>query len=282
MSTISVMRRGEACRTMARNRRKHPRVRARGVAAHLRTEKGRSPAVVENISAGGIFVRTDRLEPVGTEIFVDLVKPGWKRALTLAAKVTSRVDAIEGRLTGRPPGMGMQFLRVDDKQFARLRVLLRELGAPDPGEGVTLPDEGAEEELRKLDAESTDPINRPPPLPSPWQQVQMVEEAIEGALREANLPPPGPIQLEEEQKPPPPVPPRPLRQEPPPPLPEAPPPGGQPTQADVERLMVQIKGLVLQLSEAQQQIALRDAQIDKMRQELDIIRSALSRAVRKP
>ena len=32
---------------------------------------------------GGLFVRTDRLEEVGTEIFVDLVKPGWKRQLTL-------------------------------------------------------------------------------------------------------------------------------------------------------------------------------------------------------
>src|SRR5438270_7040969 len=109
---------------MASNRRRHPRVRARGVAAHLRTEQGRNACQVENISLGGIFVRTDRLEEVGSQLFVDLVRPGWKRQLTLAARVTSRVDAIEGRLSKRMPGMGMQFLRLDEKQHDRLRQML--------------------------------------------------------------------------------------------------------------------------------------------------------------
>src|ERR1700687_2818021 len=113
---------------MAKNRRRHPRVRARGVAAHLRTEQGRSACQVENVSMGGIFVRTDRLEEVGTEIFIDLVKPGWKRQLTLNARITSRVDAVDGRLSKRMPGMGLQFLRLDDKQHDRLQSLLRELG----------------------------------------------------------------------------------------------------------------------------------------------------------
>jgi Tfp pilus assembly protein PilZ len=247
------------------------------VAAHLRTEQGRNACVVENVSAGGIFVRTDRLEQVGTEIFVDLVKPGWKRGLTLTAKVTSRVDAMEGRLSQRPPGMGLQFLRLDDKQFARLRSLLRELGAPDPGEGVTLPDETAEEELRTLDlaarGESTDPIApRPQQL---WQQVQMVEEAIEGALKEANLPPPEPLDFPQ-------APPERQSREP-----ERPPPAREPeprseaVKPQFEKLMLQIRGLVLQLSEAQQQISQRDAEIDKLRGELETIRAALSRSGRK-
>ena len=71
---------------MAKNRRQHPRVRARGVAAHLRTQRGRSQCQVENVSMGGIFVRTDRLEEVGAEIFVDIVKPGWKRQLTIPSR----------------------------------------------------------------------------------------------------------------------------------------------------------------------------------------------------
>jgi Tfp pilus assembly protein PilZ len=223
---------------MSRNRRKHPRVRAKGVAAHLRTEKGRAACQVENVSAGGVFVRTDRLEQVGTEIFVDLVKPGWKRALTLTARVTSRVDAIDGRISKRPPGMGLQFLRLDDKQFERLRSLVLELGAPDPGEGITLP--------------------------------QQVEDAIEGALREANLPPPAPLDFS---------------------LPDYEPErsasqGQDPEPAaarpQFEKLMFQIRGLVLQLSDAQRQLAQRDAEIQKLRSELETIRGALSRAVRKP
>jgi Tfp pilus assembly protein PilZ len=256
---------------MSRNRRKHPRVRAKGVAAHLRTEKGRAACQVENVSAGGVFVRTDRLEQVGTEIFVDLVKPGWKRALTLTARVTSRVDAIDGRLSKRPPGMGLQFLRLDDKQFERLRSLVLELGAPDPGEGITLPDETAEEELRRLDLEAredaTDPIDPPPKLV--WQQVQLVEDAIEGALREANVPPPAPLDFS---------------------LPDYEPErsasqGHDPEPAaarpQFEKLMFQIRGLVLQLSDAQRQLAQRDAEIQKLRGELETIRGALSRAVRK-
>jgi Tfp pilus assembly protein PilZ len=222
---------------MSRNRRKHPRVRAKGVAAHLRTEKGRTPCQVENVSAGGVFVRTDRLEQVGTEIFVDLVKPGWKRALTLTARVTSRVDAIDGRISKRPPGMGLQFLRLDDKQFERLRSLVLELGAPDPGEGITLP--------------------------------QLVEDAIEGALREANLPPPAPLDFS---------------------LPDYEPErsasqGHDPEPASprpqFDKLMLQIRGLVLQLSDAQQQLSQREAEIHKLREELETTRAALSRAVRK-
>src|SRR5205807_5086376 len=129
---------------MASNRRRWPRVRARGVAAHLRTQRGRNACQVENVSLGGLFVRTDRLEEVGAEILVDLVRPGWKRQLTLAARVTSRVDSLEGRLSKRMPGLGMQFVRLDDKQHDRLRQLLRELGAPEEEPEVTLPDEEAE------------------------------------------------------------------------------------------------------------------------------------------
>ena len=184
--------------------RRHTRIRARGVAAHLRTKQGRTACQVENVSMGGVFVRTDCLEEVGTEITVDLVKPGWKRQLTLTARVTSRVDAIDGRLSKRMPGMGLQLLRLDDKQRGRLLGLLRELGATEEDLQVTLPDENAEPELRALvklspsDAEPLDP--QPQPL---WQQVQMVEaerrgvlvDDIEGAVRDANLSPPGPVVL---------------------------------------------------------------------------------------
>jgi len=49
------------------------------------------------------------------------------------------------------PGMGIQFLPLDERQQDRLRSLLRELGAPDEDLEVTLPDESAEQELRALE-----------------------------------------------------------------------------------------------------------------------------------
>jgi Tfp pilus assembly protein PilZ len=267
---------------MSRDRhRRHTRVRARGVAAHLRTKQGRSAAQVENVSMGGLFVRTDHLEEVGAEIFVDLVKPGWKRQLTLNARITSRVDAVEGRLSKRMPGMGIQFLRLDDKQHARLQSLLRELGAPEEDLQITLPEEQAEAEIRGLEMEmdTSSPVEPLDPQPQPlWQQVQMVEterrlvDDIEGALREVNLPPPGPVELEE---PPPPSHARKAGRAPE--LVRA----HAPDTSTEARLMLQIRGLVLQLSESKQQLDQRDLEIERLKDELDTIRGALARSVRK-
>ena len=69
-------------------------MRAQGLAAHLRTEQGRTGCQVENISLGGMFVRTDRLAEVGTDLFVDMVRPGWKRQLTLAAQSSARTASL--------------------------------------------------------------------------------------------------------------------------------------------------------------------------------------------
>src|SRR5260221_1545640 len=257
---------------------------------------------------GGLFVRTDRLVEVGSELFVDLVKPGWKRQLTLNARVTSRVDALDGRLSKRMPGMGIKFLRLDEKQHDRLRSLLREMGAPEEDLKVTLADEQSEEELRALELDTSSPAEPLDPQPQPvWQQVQLVEAAhpahslvddIEGALREANLPPPGPVVIADPTPPPKPAPPPRI---PTPaslapvavPHPRIPTPisltpvavqSAGPSSADASaeaRLMLQIRGLVVQLSDTQQQLSKRDAEIERLREELDTIRGALERAVRR-
>src|SRR5258706_14134853 len=223
---------------------------------------------------GGLFARTDRLEEVGVEIFVDLVKPGWKRQLTLNARITSRLDAVDGRLSKRMPGMGIQFVKLDDKQHDRLISLLRELGAPEEDLQVTLNEEATELELRALDldlgsgSEGLDLETPLDPQPQPlWQQVEMVEsesalhslvDDIEGAIREANLPAPGPVFLDPDQ------------------------PARPPAVPDVQaRLMFQLQGLVMQLADAQAQLSQRDAEIQRLKEELATVRSALERSVRK-
>jgi Tfp pilus assembly protein PilZ len=250
---------------MAVNQRRWPRVRAQGVAAHLRGTQGRVACQVENVSLGGLFVRTDHLEEVGTEIAVDLVRPGWKKQLTLTARVSSRVDALDGRITKRMPGLGMQFLKVDDKQFERLRQLLRELGAPDEEGEVTLDSHETEPELRarevELDArEEPEPLD---PQPEPQLAASSVEAEIESALREADLPPPGPVVLHD--------------------TPRAPPRPAAPEDPDAEKakLTMQLRGLVMQLSDAQQQLASRDLEVQRLKDELETVRSALERALRK-
>jgi Tfp pilus assembly protein PilZ len=250
---------------MASNRRQHPRVSAQGLAAHLRTAGGRIQCVVENISLGGLFVRTDRLQDVGAEISVDLVKPGWKRQLTLPARITSRVDALEGTLARRTPGMGIQFTQVDDVRHERLVSLLRELGASDEQDEITIPDEAVEAELRALDAGG-------PALPvhSVWQQVQMVEAAIESALEDSRPPPPGPLTLEPSLP----------QRVGPEPHPVSQLPGVADLAQENARLHLQLRGLVMQLSDAQQLVVERDAEIERLREELETIRAALARALK--
>src|SRR5438067_8377595 len=239
---------------MSRNRRQHTRVRARGLAAHLRMPAGRVACQVENISLGGIFVRTDKLEEVGTEIFVDVVRPGWKKQLTMAAKITSRVDAIEGRLSKRMPGMGLQFVHLVERQHERLLALLRELGAPEEENEVTLPDDLTETELRALDIDLSSPAAALDVEDESARQ-QSVQAAIDGALEGADVAPPGPVVLDDDE------------------IPAGPP-------DDARRLFLQVRGLVMQLSDAQQQVVERDMEIERLREELETTREALERALR--
>lgn len=269
---------------MAVNRRQHPRVRAHGLSAHLRSMEGRRACLVENVSLGGLFVRTDRLEEVGTELFVDLLRPGWKKMLTVLARTTSRVDVVDGRLSSRMPGMGMQFMRLDEKQHERLRALLRELGAPDEESELTIAPEdgsvlGAEEEpeLRALAtkdepppaemAEQPAPKTEDAPLTAPaggqpiWQQVEMVAEAIERELK--GIPPPPPLDADDAAV-------RRLQ------------PDTRRVSADIaERLRIQVRGLSLQLSDAQQLLMQREAEIERLREELELTREALREAQRR-
>jgi type IV pilus assembly protein PilZ len=256
---------------MARNRRKHARVRARNVGAQLLTAHGRISAQVENISRGGVFVRTDRPLEVGSDVLVELVRPGLRRALTLAARVTSRIDATEGRLSRRMPGMGMQFVSLDARQDERLLELLHELGAPNDEAEVTLADDATEQELQALVLDDSpvaldpDPPEQSPQItPSPvrggvkFELPRHLADDLAGILDEFDPP--------RSQPPPPPSPPE---------EPQRPPAAAAaPEETLSQRLMVQIRGLVMQLADAQQQISQRDLEVERMREELENTREA--------
>ena len=303
---------------MADNRRRHLRVRAQGIVAHLRGPSGRYPCTVENISVGGLFVRTDRVLDVGTRMEVDLVRPGWKRGLSFYVRVTSRIDPLAGRFAKITPGMGVQFFgKMEETQRERLLALLRELGAPEPEpESVTL--DGSEMDLPPVQTDDAMPLETETPL---WQQVSMVEEANESEPLDAasfaaarseaappssggRAPPPEPPAFAREAPPapspaaarePPPAPaaspsspaisrvqqpapaswPRPVAT-PPPPY-SAPPPAAPTAEA---RLMLQIRGLLLELSNAQQILTQRELEIERLKEELQTARAQLDAARR--
>lgn len=279
---------------MPENRRRHPRVRAQGIVAHLRGPTGRYPCHVENISVGGLFVRTDRVLDVGTQLEVDLVRPGWKKSMTFFVRVTSRIDPLAGRFARITPGMGVQFFgKMDEEHRERLLQLLRELGAPEP-EPEAIAFGPGELELPPADADDAVALETEVPL---WQQVSMVEEANEappgrtGPVRTAApeqaprapappapLPRPAPAQAIAHPARPRPAPP------PPPPPPRAPVVQSAPapgTATPEARLMLQIRGLLLELSNAQQLLTQRDLEIGQLKAELEVVHAQLDAIQRK-
>ncbi|TMB28385.1 MAG: PilZ domain-containing protein [Deltaproteobacteria bacterium] len=54
-----------------KDKRRHSRVKPRGVVAHVRSGDRSFACQVENLSAGGLFLRTDQLFPRGTRVEVD-------------------------------------------------------------------------------------------------------------------------------------------------------------------------------------------------------------------
>lgn len=141
---------------MGQERRKHPRVRTKDVAAHVHKNSSRSLCSLENLSVGGAFVRTSEALPVGTVTNLTVVRPGMKRGLQLTARVTASFSPSEASARGAIPGMGLQFQNVDSDLRVRLEGLLRELGSR--GESV------ASASLR--------PEPKPEPRPEPRSDVR--------------------------------------------------------------------------------------------------------------
>ena len=63
----------------SKDKRRYPRVHARNVSAHLNVADQSSPCVIQNISAGGIFIETTEALPVGMPVAVNLARPGWTK-----------------------------------------------------------------------------------------------------------------------------------------------------------------------------------------------------------
>ncbi len=117
-------------RSLPSNRRQHRRARAKSLAAHLETEAGPIAGHVEDLSLGGIFLRTDRRLPIATPVTVNLVRPGMKRALRVPGLVANSRTMAEAQSSEGPPGLGIAFGALDPLETARLVELIRAFAAP--------------------------------------------------------------------------------------------------------------------------------------------------------
>jgi hypothetical protein len=141
------------------HKRRHGRVRAQGVAGHLRVGATLTPgATIDNLSMGGAFVRTHEVLAVGTAVAVDLVRPGLKKALRLGGRVVSALSAEEAREARAVPGMGIQFDPLDQELKGRMTELLKALA---PGEALL--DGDRPEKVEAPAAPQWEPPRAPPP-----------------------------------------------------------------------------------------------------------------------
>jgi Tfp pilus assembly protein PilZ len=82
----------------------------------------------ENLSEGGIFIRSDDPFPVGSEIVINLpLRPGADISIPGTVKSCKyRDDSLK-----HPPGMGIEFHKLSDEKLNILKSLVRKAAGPE-------------------------------------------------------------------------------------------------------------------------------------------------------
>ena len=247
----------------SKEKRKYTRVRPRGVVAHVRGPSAAFACQVENLSAGGLFLRTEQQLPQGTSLQIELVKPGGRKPLHLAGLVAGVITPEEAASARFIPGLGVQFTEIEADEADRLEELLTALGI-ERVQAVVAP------ELRRTSPGRTGREEVPWASPAPRAPAARAAtgdpEAILRDISEA---------LEAEEAP--------LATSKPalPPQPAAPPPPNtEPHQSDASRLMTQIRGLLFQLADVQARLRQREAEVQDLRAQLDDAREQIDQLER--
>ena len=107
-------------------RRAHRRVSVHKLRANVLSSDGQvlRGAEVKDISPGGAFIETDRALVVGTQVSVELNRPGTEARVTLAGQVIRVVTSREARMRNRWPGMSIRFAEMPEELEAELRALM--------------------------------------------------------------------------------------------------------------------------------------------------------------
>ena len=116
---------------MSRDRRRFTRARAtKGLAALLQIDSATTSVVVDNISLGGVFLRSARPVALGTRISMRVLRPGIESALVLAGSVVGILTPQVAKKNGVAPGMRVRFDDVEGVHREKLSALLADLGVP--------------------------------------------------------------------------------------------------------------------------------------------------------
>jgi len=114
--------------------RRHRRVEGKGLTAQIDADD----CNIENISVGGLFIRTTTPMPLGMPVRVDLTKPGFESSVQVSGRVVSVVTAADSERLDSPPGNGIELDPMPLATEKQLHALLRELGLKDLAEPTEL------------------------------------------------------------------------------------------------------------------------------------------------
>lgn len=102
-------------------RRRNKRARAKGLSVRLESGASKTMCAIEDISAGGIFVRSKLLFPVGTAVTLEIILPAARQPLRIAGMVANQVSPEDAARLRRVAGMGIQFENLPEATARRLQ-----------------------------------------------------------------------------------------------------------------------------------------------------------------
>jgi Tfp pilus assembly protein PilZ len=260
----------------SRDKRRYPRVHAKNVSAHLNVADQSSPCVIQNISAGGIFIETSEALPVGMPVAVNLARPGWTKVLRLSGRVVWAMAVRTAAKKGTLPGMRIKFDALTQANAADLMTLLNDLGAVDSPPPLVL----AEEDVRKSLPKDPAVITQPVSLKEIQARVSKLDVPIASVEDTTS---PGTIPVASTITSPAYKPSAPRGLPPSSPQPSAPPVRNAQNQIatpDSPRLIIQVQGLLMQMGDLQSQLEHREKELTELRERLRVKEEALDKADR--
>lgn len=102
-------------------------------------------AYITDMSALGIFIRTNNPEPVGTRLNLRFTLPGDTKPLELEGEVTWINPYRPGSFENINPGMGVRFVGLNDELKQRLMALVKKIAYLEKGKQQDIDEE--EDEL---------------------------------------------------------------------------------------------------------------------------------------
>ncbi len=114
---------------MEEPKRQTTRVKPSRVLVRIASAEAMRTHYLKDLSERGLFLKVDKPLPVGAEVVLELVPPGWDSSLPLAGRVVRVADDSAARAAGAA-GMALRFDKLEPEIEKRLKALVDEYASP--------------------------------------------------------------------------------------------------------------------------------------------------------